>query len=76
VRFELTKVAIPAIILCQSPIDFKDFEQIGVSTRNEAGETPGKVVGIVTDIVRNADVPQEKLDEIVSKVKMCLRELS
>ena len=76
VRFELTKVAIPAIILCQSPIDFKDFEQIGVSTRNKVGETPGKVVGIVTDIVRNADVPQEKLDEIVSKVKMCLRELS
>ncbi len=75
VRFELKKVAIPAIILCQCPVTFKDFEQIGVSTRNNEGETPGKVMGIVTGIVRNADVPQEKLDEIVSKVKMCLREI-
>jgi len=75
VRFELRKVAIPAIVLCQCPVEFEDFEEIGVSTRNKEGETPGKVVGIVTGIIRNADVPQEKLDEIVSKVKMCLREI-
>jgi len=75
VRFELRKVAIPAIVLCQSPLDFKDFEEIGVSTRNKEGETHGKVVGIVTGIVRNSDVPQAKLNEIVSKVKRCLNEI-
>ena len=75
VRFELRKVARPAVVLCQCPVTFEDFEEIGISTRNKEGETPGRVVGIVTGIVRNADVPQEKLDEIVSTVKMCLREL-
>ena len=75
VRFELRKVAVPAIVLCQCPVTFEDFEEIGVSTRNKEGETPGKVMDIVTGIVRNADVPQAKLNEIVSKVKMCLREI-
>ncbi|MFZ2071247.1 MAG: methyl-coenzyme M reductase I operon protein C [Halobacteriota archaeon] len=75
VRFVLRKVNIPAIILCQCPVTFEDFESIGVSTRNKEGETSGKVVGIVTGIVRRESVPQEKLNEIVSKVKMCLREI-
>nr|AAU82705.1 methyl coenzyme M reductase subunit C [uncultured archaeon GZfos19C7] len=71
----MRKVAIPAIVLCQCPVEFEDFEEIGVSTRNKEGETPGKIMEIVTGIVRNSDVPQEKLNEIVSKVKMCLREI-
>jgi len=32
-------------------------------------------VGIVSGIVRRESVPQDKLDEIVSKVRMCLREI-
>ncbi|MHC1611181.1 MAG: methyl-coenzyme M reductase I operon protein C [Candidatus Methanospirareceae archaeon] len=76
VRFTLRRVNIPAIVLSQCPVTFEDFEEIGVSTRNKEGETAGKVVGIVSGIVRHESVPQEKLDEIVSKVKMCLRELS
>ena len=75
VRFVLRKVNIPVIVLCQCPVDFKDFEDIGVSTRYKDGETQGKVVGIVSGIVRHESVPQEKLNEIASKVKMCLREL-
>lgn len=75
VRFELRKIPICAIILCQSPVEFKEFEQIGVSTRNKECKTPGKVVGIVSGIVRRESVPQDKLDEIVSKVRMCLREI-
>jgi methyl-coenzyme M reductase subunit C len=75
VRFELRKVPIRAIVLCQSPVEYEDFEAIGVSTRNKEGETPGKLVGIVSGIVRHESVPQDKLDEIVSKVKMCLREI-
>lgn len=76
VRFILKRVNIPAIVLCQSPATFKDFEEIGVSTRFKEGETPGKVVDIVTGIVRHESVPQENLNEIVSKVKKHLRELS
>jgi methyl-coenzyme M reductase subunit C len=75
VRFILKRVNIPAIVLCQCPVTFRDFEEIGVSTRFKEGETPGKVMDIVTGIVRHESVPQEKLNEIVSKVKMCLREL-
>ncbi len=75
VRFLLKRVNIPAIVLCQSPVAFKDFEEIGVSTRLKEGQTPGKVVAIVTGIVRHESVPQEKLNEIVSKVKRCLQEL-
>jgi len=75
VRFILMRVPIPAIVLCQCPVTFKDFEEIGVSTRFKEGETPGKVVDIVTGIVRHESVPQEKLNEIVSKVKRHLREL-
>jgi methyl-coenzyme M reductase subunit C len=75
VRFVLKKVNIPSIVLCQSPVTYEDFEAIGVSTRNKEGKTQGKVVGIVSGIVRREDVPQEKLNEIVSKVRMCLREI-
>ena len=75
VRFILKRVNIPAIVLCQCPVDFKDFEQIGVNTRFKEGDTLGKVVEIVTGIVRHESVPQEKLNEIVSKVKICLREI-
>ncbi|RZN40922.1 MAG: methyl-coenzyme M reductase I operon protein C [Methanophagales archaeon ANME-1-THS] len=75
VRFILKRVNIPAIVLCQCPVTFKDFEEIGVSTRFKEGETPGKVVDIVTGIVRHESVTQEKLNEIVSKVKQHLREL-
>ena len=75
VRFILKRVNIPAIVLCQCPVTFKDFEEIGVSTRFKEGETPGKVMDIVTGIVRHESVPQEKLNEIVSKVKRHLREL-
>ena len=46
-----------------------------MSTRNKECATQGKVVGIVTGIIRRETVPQEKLDEIVSKVRMCLREI-
>ncbi len=74
-RFVLKRVKIPAIVLCQSPVSFEDFEAVGVSTRNKEGETPGKVVGIVSEIVRSESVSQEKLNEIVSKVKSCLREI-
>jgi methyl-coenzyme M reductase subunit C len=76
VGFVLKRVRVPAVILCQCPVDFTDFEALKVSTRFKEGETDGKVVGIVSGIVRGESCPQEKLNEIVSVVKTCLRELS
>ncbi len=75
VRFVLRKVKIPSIVLCQCPVVLEDFEAIGVSTRNKKGETQGVLVDLVTGIVRRESVPQQKLDEIVSKVKKALREI-
>lgn len=75
VRFLLNRVNVPAIVLCQCPVSFKDFESIGVSTRIKQGDTQGILVDIVTGVVRHESVPQEKLNEIVSKVKTYLQEL-
>ena len=73
VRFVLKRVKTPAIVLSQCPADFSDFEAIGVSTIRKDGETPGKLVDIVSGIIRHESCPQEKLNEIVAKVRKWLR---
>ncbi len=75
VRFVLARIEIPTIVLCQCPVDYVDFEDIGISTRYRDGKTPGRVIEIVTGIVRHESVSQEKLNEITSKVRKCLREI-
>ncbi len=78
-RLILRNVEIPAIVVCQAPVDFEDFARIGVQTRlvmpkDEEIGTKGKIVDIVTGVVRGVTCPQAKLDEIVSKVKKHLPE--
>ncbi|MEM0449546.1 MAG: methyl-coenzyme M reductase I operon protein C [Methanomassiliicoccales archaeon] len=73
-RLILRNVDIPAIIVCQAPVDFEDFAKIGVKTRvvmprPENIGTKGVIVDIVTGVVRGVTCPQHKLDEIISKVK-------
>lgn len=69
-KFILDLAPIDAIIACQAPVTFEDFEKIGVKTiRNENGNTKGRVVDIISGIIRGQSCPQEKLDEIISKVK-------
>ena len=73
-RLILRNVDLPAIIVCQAPVDYEDFARIGVKTRlvrpkEENMATKGSIVDIVTGVVRGITCPQEKLDEIVSKVK-------
>ncbi|NPV50634.1 MAG: methyl-coenzyme M reductase I operon protein C [Candidatus Methanofastidiosum sp.] len=70
-KFILDLVPIDAIVACQAPVTFEDFEKIGVKTvNNENGTTKGRVVDIVSGIIRGQSCPQEKLDEIISKVKI------
>ncbi len=78
-RLILRNVDIPAIVVCQAPVDFEDFARIGVQTRlvmpkDEDVGTKGVIVDIVTSVVRGVTCPQAKLDEIVSKVKRHLPE--
>jgi methyl-coenzyme M reductase subunit C len=72
-RLILRNVDIPAVIVCQAPVDFEDFANIGVKTRYvmpkpEHTGTKGKIMDIVTGVVRGVTCPQNKLDEIVSKI--------
>jgi methyl-coenzyme M reductase subunit C len=73
-RLILRNVAVPAIVVCQAPVDFEDFARIGVRTRMvmprpENIGTKGEIVDIVTGVVRGVTCSQTKLDEIVSKIK-------
>jgi len=69
-KFILDLAPIDAIIACQAPVTLEDFEKIGVRTiNNNNGTTKGRVVDIISGIIRGQSCPQEKLDEIISKVK-------
>jgi methyl-coenzyme M reductase subunit C len=66
-------VSIPAIIVCQAPVDFEDFARIGVKTRvvnpePDKIETQGTIVEIVTGITRGQTCPRAKLNEIVKDI--------
>lgn len=79
-RLILRNVDLPAVIVCQAPVDFEDFAKIGVKTRYvmprpETINTKGTVVDIVTGVIRGVTCPQTKLDEIVSKVIKNLEEV-
>jgi methyl-coenzyme M reductase subunit C len=73
-RLILRNVDMPAVVVCQAPVDFEDFARIGVKTRQvmpiDANiGTKGTIMDIVTGVVRGTTISQAKLDEIVSKVK-------
>jgi methyl-coenzyme M reductase subunit C len=73
-RLILRNVDMPAVVVCQAPVDFEDFARIGVKTRSvmpkpENIGTKGEIVEIVTGVIRGSTISQSKLDEIVSKVK-------
>ena len=72
-RLILRNVNIPTILVTQCPIDYEDLAAIGVETKyvmpdDENINTKGCVEEIVTGVIRGVSCPQEKLDEIVSKV--------
>ena len=72
-RLILRNVNIPTILVTQCPIDYEDLAAIGVKTKyvmpdDENINTKGCVEEIVTGVIRGVSCPQEKLDEIVSKV--------
>jgi len=73
-RLILRNVDIPAIVVAQCPVDFEDFAAIGIKTAHvmpsdEDVKTQGEIREIVTGVIRGVTCPQDKLDEIVSKVQ-------
>jgi len=73
-RLILRNVDMPAVVVCQAPVDYEDFARIGVKTRvvmpkKENIGTKGEIVEIITGVVRGQTISQAKLDEIVSKMK-------
>ncbi|AMH95106.1 MAG: methyl-coenzyme M reductase I operon protein C [Candidatus Methanomethylophilus sp.] len=76
-RLILRNVDIPAVVVAQCPVDFEDFAAIGVKTRDVMPDkdnigTMGTIEDIVTGVVRGVTCPQEKLDEIASKLQKIL----
>jgi methyl-coenzyme M reductase subunit C len=76
-RLILRNVDIPAMIVSQCPVDFEDFAAIGVKTKvvmpsDENIATKGEIREIATGVIRGVSCPQDKLDEIVSKVQLML----
>lgn len=75
-RLILRNVDKPCVIICEYPVDFEDFAKIGVKTRLVMPENPktkGKIVNIISGIIRGETCPQNKLDEVIKKVKLSLR---
>jgi len=76
-RFILSRIRIPAVIVCQVPVDFEDFARVGIKTRVVRPREPvtkGEIVDIITGVTRGVTVEQKKLDEIVFKVRKALRD--
>lgn len=76
-RLILRNVDLPAVIVSQCPVDFEDFATIGVKTRDvmpspEDIGTKGEIEEIISGVVRGVTCPQDKLDEIVSKIQKVL----
>jgi len=74
-RLILRNVNKPCVIICEYPVDFEDFAKIGVKTSKVVPDeikTQGKILDIVTGVIRGETAPQEKLDEIIRKVKLAL----
>ena len=74
-RLILRHVEKPCVVICEYPVDFEDFAKIGVKTKAvmpEYPKTKGEIVDIISGVIRGETAPQEKLDEIIRKVRLAL----
>lgn len=80
VRAILENVDIPAIVVCQPPMDQEDFAKAGIKTRlvkpkDEDILTKGKVMEIVTGVTRGEAAQRGKLNELVRYVRITMQSM-
>jgi len=80
VRGILKEAEIPAIVVCQTSVDFEDLARAGVMTRlvrpkDDEIQTKGKIMEIVTGVTRGETCPRDKLNELVRSVKTTMRSI-
>jgi len=80
VKAILEEASIPAVVVCQIPVDFEDFAMAGVKTRLVKPQesdilTKGRVMEIVSGVTRGESCSREKLNELVKAVKTTMRSL-
>lgn len=73
VRSILKDCEIPAIVVCQAPVDFEDFAKEGVKTayvlpKPHETKTKGTVMAIISGVTRGQTPPREKIAEVISAV--------
>jgi len=71
---------VPAVVVCQSPVDFEDFAKVGVKTRlvmppRNKIETKGTVVDIVYGVTRGATCQRQKLNTLAKVLNHHLAEM-
>lgn len=74
-RLILRNVDKPFVIICEYPVDWEDFAKIGVKTAKVMPvdvKTQGTIVNTINGVIRGETAPQDKLDEIIKKVKLAL----
>ena len=74
-RLILRNVNKPFIIICEYPVDWEDFAKIGVKTSKvmpDDVKTQGIIVNSINGVIRGETASQDKLDEIIKKVKLAL----
>jgi len=76
----LALAEVPAVVVCQSPVDFEDFAKAGVKTRTVMPTrkdiaTKGTVVDIVYGVTRGATCQREKLNRLVKVLNHHLSEM-
>ncbi|MCD5425263.1 MAG: methyl-coenzyme M reductase I operon protein C [Methanosarcinaceae archaeon] len=81
IRAILEGVNIPAIIVCQSPVNFEDFAKAGVKTKfvmpkDEDILTKGTIMEIVSGITRGEATTIDKLNELVRAVNRTMNKKS
>jgi methyl-coenzyme M reductase subunit C len=80
VKAILEEASVPAVVVCQTLVDFEDFAEAGVKTRLVKPKdsdilTKGRVMEIVTGVTRGESCSREKLNELVKAVKITMRSL-
>ncbi len=76
----LEETSVPAVVVCQTLVDFEDFAKAGVKTKLVKPKdsdilTKGRVMEIVTGVTRGESCSREKLNELVKAVKTTMRSL-